>query len=160
AKLYGAILRTDTEKREEGRLLEMATNDRSAAVRLQAILQLRTSDSLKAVVPLLADKDPFLGCAALEVLGRPNAVAFVKPLADAADAKLRLGALLALRRSGTAEGRLLLPKFLADADPDVRRAAIQWVGEERLRDHATLLSASAAKPPVTRELFEALLAAN
>jgi putative heme-binding domain-containing protein len=160
ADVLGQLLPTDSGKRDETRLLELATRDLSPFVRLQATLQLRTGPSLKAVLPVLADKDPFLAGAALAVLGRPQNTALLLPHVSAADPRLRLGVLLALRRGGTAEGRAVLPKFLADADPAVRRAAIQWVGEERLRDQAPLLRAAAARPPVTRELFEALLAAD
>src|SRR5207253_3898996 len=51
-------------------------------------------------------------------------------------------------------------RFLADADPEVRRTAIQWIGEARLRDFAPRLGTSAAQAPVTPSLFQALLAAN
>jgi putative membrane-bound dehydrogenase-like protein len=160
AQSLGQLLSPDPAKRSETRLLELATKDPSAWVRLQATLQLRTGSALKAVLPVLADKDPFLAGAALDVLGRADNAALLLSQAQAADPRLRLGILLALRRGGTTGGRAFLPKFLADADPAVRRAAIQWVGEERLRDYAPLLSAAAARPPVTRELFEALLATN
>jgi putative membrane-bound dehydrogenase-like protein len=160
AQLLGSLLYSDVAKRDETRLLELATRDAAPWVRLQATLQLRTRPALRAVLPVLADKDPFLAGAALEVLGRAENTALLLPQAQAADPRLRLGVLLALRRGGTAEGRALLPRFLADPDPAIRRAAIQWVGEERLRDYASLLKDSAARPPVTRELFEALLASS
>jgi putative membrane-bound dehydrogenase-like protein len=160
ARLFGELLPTDPEKREEQTLRTAAMDDPSPYVRLHALLTLHTSDSLREALPLLADKDPFLAGAALDVLGRPEAVALLKRQTGVADASLRLGVLLALRRSGTAEGRAMLPRFLADADPGVRRAAIQWVGEERVREHAALLKEAAARPPVTRELFEALLASE
>ncbi len=76
----------------------------------------------------------------------------------APEAKMRLGVLTALRRTGDAEARRQVPHFLADPDPGVRRAAIQWVGEERLREYAPLLEAAASRVPVTRQVFEALLA--
>jgi putative membrane-bound dehydrogenase-like protein len=160
AALLGNLLSADPGKRQEEPLLQLAKDDPSAFVRMQATLPLRTPAALKAMVPRLADPDPYLAAAALEVLGRPGQASLLLPYLDKADAKLRLGLLLALRRSGAAEGRAQLPKFLADADPEVRRAAIQWVGEERLREHAGSLKASASKAPVTRELFEALLASN
>ena len=116
--------------------------------------------ALKAVVPLLADKDPFLAGAALAVLGKPGHTNLLLPAAKDKNPALRLGALLALRRAGEKEGRELLPKFLADDSPEVRRAAIQWVGEERLKEYKALLRPAAARAPVTRELFEALLAST
>jgi putative membrane-bound dehydrogenase-like protein len=160
AHWIGPLLPSDLPKRDETRLVELATKDSSALVRLQATLQLRTKSTLTTVLPSLADKDPFLVGAALDVLGLPDNTALLLSNVQAAGPRLRVGILLALRRAGTAEGRAIVPKFLVDPDPEVRRAAIQWVGEERLRDFAPLLRPSAARPPVTRELFEALLASN
>jgi putative membrane-bound dehydrogenase-like protein len=159
-QLLGALLPADAAKRDEARLLELAMNDPSLFVRMRALAQLRTEKALPAVVPVLADRDAFLAGTALAVLGRPGQAQLVLSRLKDADAKLRLGILLTLRRCGDEEGRNQLPDFLADSDPDVRRAAIQWVGEEGLKEHADRLRQAAARPPVTRELFEALLAAN
>jgi putative membrane-bound dehydrogenase-like protein len=150
---------TPTQRfREEDFLLKPALRDPSPLVQLNATLQLKSEASLGAMIPRLADKDPFLAGAALELLGRPENTGLLLPHVAALNPKLRVGILLALRRAACTEGRAKLPKFLADEDPEVRRAAIQWVGEEKLRDYATLAKASAFRPPVTRELFEAYLA--
>jgi putative membrane-bound dehydrogenase-like protein len=53
-----------------------------------------------------------------------------------------------------------LTRYLNDPDPGVRRAAIQWVAEERLKEYADKLEATASQSPITRELFEAWLAAR
>ena len=63
------------------------------------------------------------------------------------------------RAAGIA-GRDKLPTYLADENPAIRRAAMQWVGEEGLRQFANLLDEAAGKPPVSRELLEAWLAAK
>ena len=148
------------DPRDEARLLVLATKDAAPFVRMQAILKLHDKKSLEAIVPVLADADPFLVGAALHVLGRPGNAALLASAVESKDARLRLGALLALRRAGEAEGRKQLPKFLADADPAVRRAAVQWVGEERLKEYKDAIATAAAKEPVTRDLFEALLASQ
>lgn len=160
ARLLGQLLPLDVEKRDERRLLELALKDAHAGVRMQAIAQLKTRPSFRAVLPVLADRDPFQMGTALATLGRAGNTAMLMEQAGANDPRLRLGILLALRRAGEADGRSALPRFLADSDPEVRRSAIQWVAEEQLREFAPSLSASAARPPVTRSLFEALLAAN
>lgn len=144
----------------EARRLERMAKDPDPLVRMHAILGLSRPAPLKQVVPLLADADPFLVSAALNALGRPGYADLLLPHVEAADPKLRLGVLLALRKSGEAEGRASLPKFLKDADPEVRRTAIQWVGEEKLKDYAEALNSSAAQAPTTAALFQALLAAN
>ncbi len=160
ARLLGSLLPIEEKRRDESRLLALATKDRSPFVRMQAILQLRNASSLKAILATLADADPYLVGAALDVLGKPGHHDQLLPLLDEKDARLRLGALLALRRAGESVGREQVPKFLADPDPAVRRAAVQWVGEERLQDQREAIAIAAAKPPVTRELFEALLASQ
>src|SRR5262249_53273120 len=104
--------------------------------------------------------DPFLVGAAVHVLGRPKQSALLLPHVEEADPRYRLGVLLALRQTGDAEGRAALGRFLKDADPEVRRAAIQWVGEEKLKEFAPQRHAAAAQPPTTRDLFLSLLAAN
>src|SRR5262249_37164304 len=125
------LIADDPEHRNEARLLDRALKDRAASVRMEALLRLRRPAALKEVVPLLGDPDPFLVSAAVEALGRPGNAGLLLPHADAADPRLRVGVLLALRRTGDSEGRAALKSFLQDADPEVRRTAIQWVGEER-----------------------------
>src|SRR5262249_29485616 len=48
----------------------------------------------------------------------------------------------------------------ADPAPEVRRAAVQWGGEERLTEHAEATRGAAAKAPASREGFTAWLAAG
>ena len=91
ARLLGPLLPAELDKRQETRLLDLATRDPSPSVRLQALLQLRTPDSLKAIVPVLAERDPFLAGAALEALGRPGNSVLLLPRLQSADARLRLG---------------------------------------------------------------------
>jgi putative membrane-bound dehydrogenase-like protein len=159
-RLLGLSQPADPAQRQETVALQWATQDDAPSVRLQAMLQLRTAAALKKMVPVLADPDPFLASAALTVLGRPGNTALLLPHAQAPDARLRVGVLLALRAAGETEGRAALPGFLGDSDPAVRRAAIQWVGEERLREHTEALRAAAGREPVTREVFAAWLAAE
>jgi putative membrane-bound dehydrogenase-like protein len=159
-RLLALSLPPDPEKRDESVLLDRALDDSSALVRYQAIQGLRKPASLQRVVKELADPDPFIASAALRALGRPGQCELLLPHAGAEKPRERLGILLALRRTGDAQGRTALVRFLKDSDPQVRRAAIQWVGEERLREFAAELTASASRPPVTRDLCQALVAAN
>ncbi|MCE9532670.1 MAG: hypothetical protein K8T89_16350 [Planctomycetes bacterium] len=147
----------------EERLFTLAKNDPSPYVRMQAMRALISERPLKAFLPSLADQDPFLMGTALSVLGRPgdgNAARLIPEL-QSKDPRMRLGVLLALRQTGDSDGRKQIPTLLADADPGVRRAAIQWVAEEKLKEyHPDFITTAAAKEPTTRQLFEALLAAN
>lgn len=158
-RLLGERLAAVGETPDDERLLHLALKDPSAFVRMQAMLQLHKPSSVRALLPVLADPDPFLAAAALDRLGRQGNVAFLRQV-EAPDPRLRLGVLLALRRGGEAAGRKALRTFLADPDPAVRRAAVQWVAEERLQDLAPLVQSAVRRPPVTRDLFEAYLAAG
>jgi putative heme-binding domain-containing protein len=145
---------------EDARLLQIVRGDSPPFVRLQAISRLRIDAGLGELASVLGEDDPFLVGAALSSLGRRGNAPLLIPFGRSSNPKVRLGILLALRRTGDERGRELIPTFLGDADPAVRRAAIQWVGEERLAKWAPLLTGAASRPPVTRELFEALLASR
>ncbi|HLW66221.1 MAG TPA: PVC-type heme-binding CxxCH protein [Gemmataceae bacterium] len=136
-------------------------------VRLNSILLIDDTKRLKKeVAPLLASSDPFIVSAAISAL-RIVTLDGITRLSP--DSRMRLGALLLTRRdAGHLEThpeirqviRSILPEYLADTDPEVRRTAIQWVAEGRLKELTPLLESAASKPPVTRELFEAYLAAR
>lgn len=141
-------------------LSKTLAKDTSPFVRMQALTYVRSSYAAFQFVPMLADTDPFVAAAALALLGKPGTSAELMLHAKASDARVRLGVLLALRRTGDPDARKALPGFLSEPDPAVRRAAIQWVGEEKLKEFAERIHSAAAAPPATRELLEALLAAD
>lgn len=160
AALHGQSLPAKRDAAQESWLLKLLHDDPSSEVRMQAGLHLRSEAALKDVVPLLTNADPFLVSAALEALGRVTQAPLLLPDIGNRDERMRLGLLLALRRTGDYLGQKGLPRFLDDPDPAVRRAAIQWVGEEGLKQYAPLLERAASRPPVRRDLLQALLAAR
>ena len=105
------------------------------------------------------DRDPFLECTAVNVLARACGVRWLLENRGAVDPRKRLLCLLALRRTEDTAAREATDGFLADPDPEVRRAAIQWIGEERLTEHRVRLEHALESGPVSRALFEAWLAA-
>jgi putative heme-binding domain-containing protein len=160
ARLLGESPQGDDDEVVEKALLDRVGSDPSSFVRMQAVLHLRESSSLRKILPLLGDADPFLVNAALTALGSKGDSPLLRETLGKADERLRLGLLLALRRTGDPEARDLVPTFLRDDDPAIRRAAVQWVAEERLRDHIEKMREAALRPPVTRELLESYLAAE
>jgi putative membrane-bound dehydrogenase-like protein len=118
---------------------------------------LAQKDRPESLLPLLEHADPFQVAAAIDTLGRVGGPAFLLQHVADPRPKVRLGVLLALRRTSDTSAAA---KFLEDADTAVRRAAIQWVGEARLGDLAGALEKSAARIPVTKEIFEAYLAST
>ncbi len=117
-------------------------------------------DSLLAEKPnadeALADlhsDDPFLFRAAIIALTTRGSLP-VKH-ADDPDPRVRLGLLLVMRQR---KENAPLTDALKDADSAVRRAALQWIGEEHLTDFAEKLDTAIAGNP-TRQVFDAYLAA-
>ncbi len=118
---------------------------------LAALLDEKTTSA--EVLPLLQSDDPFLFRAAVLALARDPALC-AQHSRDA-DPKIRLGILLAARRQ---KDTTFLADALTDLDPGVRRAALEWIGVERLSDFTAKLDTAIAGNP-TRQVFDAYLAA-
>ncbi|MFL5340147.1 MAG: hypothetical protein ACJ8F7_08340, partial [Gemmataceae bacterium] len=134
----------------------MAKNDKSANRRMEALLHLRSPNLVEEFVSLLGDADPYLANAAIEILGTPaNSPLLLGTARAKPSVAMRIGLLVALRRTGDAKARQAVPEFLADPDPGVRRAAIQWAAEVKQAELAAAVHDAGLRPPVTRELLEA-----
>jgi putative membrane-bound dehydrogenase-like protein len=160
AHLFGDLSLAARNPQLNASVLDMALRDPSLSVRMQALLAFRADPMPAAIGPLTADPDPFVAGAAITALARQPRPALLFAAARNPSPKVRVGVLVAMRRTESPGYREALPRFLADPDSGVRRAAIQWVGEERIDALAPTLSEAAATSPVTREVFEALLAAK
>ncbi|MGP0062608.1 MAG: PVC-type heme-binding CxxCH protein [Isosphaeraceae bacterium] len=139
----------------------IAVADASPLVRAEAMRRLADPTAKDLLLKALESDDPFIQQAARLGLKKSLGTDELVALAGSRDLvpSQRLGLLLILRDSDRPEARALLPKFLADADPSIRFAAIQWVGEHRLESFRPQLMAALASTAATRELFEATLAA-
>jgi putative membrane-bound dehydrogenase-like protein len=120
----------------------------------------------EALRGLLGDADPFVRAAALGVLVKP--VFRARLLADvtAASAAVRLGALLALRRSAgpglpaPPPPRGLLERLLGDPDEEVRKAALVWAGEVADPALRPALVRAIRRSPVSTALVRIYLASS
>ena len=139
----------------------LAASDKSPLVRAEAMRRLADPSAKDLFSKALESDDPFVQQAAREGLRHSFAMDDMIAMAKDTDrvASQRLGLLLILRDADRPEGRALLPKFLADPDPTLHFAAIQWIGEHRLEAFRALLLAGLTSTAATRELFEATLAA-
>jgi putative membrane-bound dehydrogenase-like protein len=142
-------------------LKAIAASDPSPLVRAEAMRRLADPAAKDVLLKALESDDSFVQQAARRGLGRSLKVDELIVLAATKDltARQRLGLLLILRDSGRPEARALLPGFLADSDPLIHFAAIQWVGEYRLEPFRAQLLTGLASSAATRNLFEATLAA-
>ena len=102
--------------------------------------------------------DPFLAYAAVTALARSPFHSVLPELATDRESKIRLGALLAMRRAGLRDGEIL-KRFLRDPSENVRQAALMWIGEEGVVELAKDLRAAIEFPDVSSTLFESYLAA-
>jgi putative membrane-bound dehydrogenase-like protein len=145
-------------------LTKLALTDATPAVRLQAVLargKIWDFYEQIPILPLLGDEDPFIVSTALSVFAKtPISKMDVSVVSTGLPPRQRLGLLLAIRRNGGPLMEAPLRSFLRDPDPAIRRAAIQWVAEEGLNEHAQLLDDAATMLPVSRQLIEAWLAAK
>jgi putative membrane-bound dehydrogenase-like protein len=123
---------------------------------LKLVQALRSAPE-KVEFDLLKSADPFIVTAAIEALVRAEGAAGLLKKVGHPDPKIRMGVLLALRRTTDTSAAAT---FLEDNDTAIRRAAIQWVGEAKLGDLAAAVEKCASRLPVTKEIFEAYLAAT
>jgi putative membrane-bound dehydrogenase-like protein len=124
---------------------------------MNEVLGTTSKEALPGLLSLLADPDPFLVGAAIDTLARVGGPSFLLGHVGDPNPKVRLGVLMALRRTSDTSAAA---KFLEDEDVAIRRAAIQWAGEDRLGDLASAMEKTASRIPVTKEIFEAYLAAT
>ncbi len=138
--------------------VKLADASQPAEVRAAALRRSNKPAARDAALAALDQDDPFLQQAARQALiNCPAALASI----DAAKltiARQRLGVLLALRSVREADSRKLLPQWLSDADPSIKFAAIQWVGEEHVKELRPRIAAMLSGEAATRELFEACVA--
>jgi putative heme-binding domain-containing protein len=101
--------------------------------------------------------DPFVAQAARFGLAR---LKVVTPNLDRSKltASQRLSCLLILREASVEANQAAIPSFLADVDPAVRFAALQWVGEEKLSRFRGEVNLALTTGEVNEKLFSAFLA--
>jgi putative membrane-bound dehydrogenase-like protein len=106
----------------------------------------------------LVSDDPFVRHAAVVALTRPELRREVIAATRDADARVRLGALLALQRAKHEDAAPVARHLLRDPDLDVRRMAFVWAGTAGLMELRPELDAAILTDPPSPELFEIYLA--
>jgi putative membrane-bound dehydrogenase-like protein len=107
----------------------------------------------------LRGEDPFLRHAATVALSRPVFRTEITRATQHPDARVRLGALLALQRAQIPEPQPFLRRFLADPQEMVRRAALIWTGESGLVELRPAIDGAIDFSELSAGLFETYLAA-
>jgi putative membrane-bound dehydrogenase-like protein len=117
------------------------------------------SPARRTIVEFLQSDDPFERHKGEMWLSEKNRINQAKSLASHSDPLVRLGAILAMRRSKDTDLNNEIRKALSDPDLQVRRIALMWAGETLDLDLRPDLDQVLISGPVDHVLFEAYLAA-
>jgi putative membrane-bound dehydrogenase-like protein len=139
-------------------LTPLVKTDKSTEVRAEILRHTADPALLDSLWAAVSDSDAFAAQAAREGLARLHAVTPDMDFAARTPTE-RLACLLILREANVPGGTKALPKFLRDRDTAVRFAAVQWVGEERLKEFRQPLVEALSVGPATSRLFGGYLSA-
>jgi putative membrane-bound dehydrogenase-like protein len=157
---FGDWIRRDYAVHGHGRIwhLIFSSPEKPAPAEAASQSSRPASDSIVSLNAELSSDDPFIRAAAVWAYSkRVDLKSLVRQ--PAADPKVRLGRLEALRRQGIDDETTILAASLADPSADVRHYAVRWIAD----DHITALRDQVAKlldgPQPNPRYYLALLAA-
>ncbi|HEY2146717.1 MAG TPA: PVC-type heme-binding CxxCH protein, partial [Pirellulales bacterium] len=129
------------------------------AVRAAAFRRSKTAEVRDVALAALDDPDPFMQQAAR--LALEHIVGELRDLdvPNLPSAGQRLGVMLVVRAADEKYGRKFLPALLSDSDPAVRFTAIEWAGEEKIKDLRPRILEILSGEANTRDLFNGCVAA-
>lgn len=139
--------------------LEQLTGDPAPLVRAAALSRLPVGSGTENLLAALASDDPFTRHAATQALGQWPAATLKSLAARETNPARRRGLVVVLRKFCAAAARGELPRFLNDSDPQIRFVAVEWIADEQQHQYRPLLLQALSSPTMTRDLFEAILAA-
>ncbi len=143
----------------EPMIAKLIDSNQPPAVRAEGLRRDTDPSTRDAALAALDEPDPFLRQAARQALGQmPSAIITIDP-AKLPTPHQRLGLMLAPCAVDEPAGRKLLPGLLNDPDPAIRFAAIEWIGEERIKALRPRIAEILNGEANTRELFESCVAA-
>lgn len=126
--------------------------------RMRRLTRANELDDYPELLAALREDDPFIRNAAVVALARPIfRDAVLRDLAQQ-NARIRLGALLALRRADVPNAATLIEPRLQDPDLDVSKMAMIWAGEKQLRILTEKIDAAAARSKFDSSFFQIWLA--
>lgn len=95
---------------------------------LREIYTYDSPDDFNKLQQALTSEDPFLRNGAISMLANPIFEAQLVEASRSDDADVRLGAMIALHRSGYEDAEPIARRLLADEDLRIRRYALKWIG--------------------------------
>lgn len=141
-----------------GRIWRLSNSDSSDRLTPRGYFE--TPVEHEAAVARLESDDPFAFHRAVIQLAEQSSSQELLQMADNMSPQVRLGCLLAAQRSplDPAVHETLARKFLADPDPNIRRAALVWVGTSLMTQIGSSIDSAIAGDNVSPLLFETYLA--
>ncbi len=118
-----------------------------------------TTPSKKNISTVLSHVDPFTRHSGEMWLSQPEYHFLASELTQDENARVRMGAYLALRRSGISDPRSFIRSALTDADVQIRRLALMWAAEQYDPSLRPDIDEILTSGPINRDLFNAYLAA-
>ena len=134
------------------------TKPSPARQRMLDLVGVNSARQADEITRALVAEDPFIRSAAVTALAKPAFKSRVADLLKHSEARVRLGALLALRRSKITDASVI-ERALSDANEEVRLAAVLWAGEEQIHQVTAALPRALAGGKVAPELLRAYTAA-
>jgi len=144
---------------EHTKLELIATTDEAAEVRAAALSRLNLAASGEVLRGALADSDPFIRSAALSAIHHTGTFDDWHDLTKSTVSAERVAGVLLVRAAADDPRRPeVLARLSNDAEPTIRFAAVQGIGEARLTALSPLLVGLLLRPGSSRDLFEGCLA--
>jgi len=106
----------------------------------------------------LLEKDPFIRNAAVTAMARPPFHEKVIRDLNHKDSRIRLGALLALRRADAPNPETYIEPRLNDADLDVVQMVMIWAGEKELLSLKEAIDVASSRPGLNKSFFKIWMA--
>lgn len=106
----------------------------------------------------LTSEDPFLQNAAISVLANPMFELQLVEASRSDNADVRLGAMIALHRSGYQQAEPIARRLLTDEDLRIRRYALKWIGRKGMSELRPDIERALTTGQPTEGLFKTYLA--
>ncbi|WP_373512013.1 PVC-type heme-binding CxxCH protein [Persicitalea sp.] len=138
------------------KLSKLAPPD-SASLPLRVVYNTGPHTNFAYLAKRLTSSDPFMRHAAMVMLARPSHHEQLVQTVKSTEPLIRIGALLALQRSGFRPDKGLMRQMLTDDDARVRQRAMMWVGKAGLVESRADLDKSLTVGTPSLLLFETYL---
>lgn len=130
----------------------------SESARLRRLTDVSKLEDYPSLLQALRESDPFIRNAVVTAMARSQFRQSVIRDLENSDAKVRLGALLALRRAGVPDSKGHIERGLSDPDLEIVQMAMIWAGEQELEMLTGRIDQAASRPGMTKAFFQTWLA--